>query len=182
MMTGYFLTTLALAQSALPGPLRLHVPFEAAWNGMGQIFKEGGFTVSEEDRGRGLLRTTFVEFSSGPLTDGHIAKLGERPELADAYWTSVQYQYEVLIEMISEKETLVTVYTNIRAKKRDFFGKESWVSIESNGERERELLHVFGRLLFGEKFQLDEPKKGFWERGLVFPRDINERTAGPERP
>ena len=96
----------------------------------------------------------------------------------------MEYQYEIVIDLVGPKETLITVDTNIRALKRDFFGKESWVDITTNGQKEEVLLTEFGKDLFGQQFELNKPKFGFWRRE---PKDFNNqigqpRTASPERP
>ncbi|GAB4118394.1 MAG: hypothetical protein Kow001_18200 [Acidobacteriota bacterium] len=168
-----------------PPPLRIHVPFESAWNAMQEVLVETGEEVLSADRAQGRILTRFREYMSGPLTAGHLAKVGQQVQLSDADWIRAECQYEILIELVETKLTLVTVYANIRGLKRDFFGKESWVDIASNGNREEYLLTQFGRRLFGQTFKLDEPRKGFWERDPQYVPDEERRIpriAGPERP
>jgi hypothetical protein len=145
-----------------PPPLKLLIPFESAWRGMLETLKDpkDSWILVREDRIKGAILTQYREYSSGTLTEDHIPKIGEKPKLGDAQWLSVEYQYEVEIQLLAAKETLVTVHTNIRAKKRDFLGKEETVKIASNGSREATLLTKFGRLLFGEGFKLDRDKTG----------------------
>jgi hypothetical protein len=79
----------------------------------------------------------------------------------------------------------VTIDANIRALKRDYFGNLEWIDIQTTGQREETLLTQFGQLFFGESFQIDKPKKGFWEGAPKNLTDIlhgKQRTAGPERP
>ncbi len=168
----------------LPPPLRLHVPFETVW----KVTETELETEQEEplllkDRAQGRFMTPFREFSSGLLTESHIEKIGERPKLIDAVWKSVQYQYDVGLTLIDDKQTLLTVDVNIRALKREFLGAESWVNIPSNGRLETDLLNLIGRNLFGQSFSLAAPKKGFWERepGYIQDAEINPQVIGPER-
>ncbi len=168
-----------------PPPLRIHVPFEAAWNAMQEVLAEAGEEVLEADRAQGRILTRFREYMSGPLTAGHLSKIGQKVQLGDADWIRAECQYEIQVELVEAKLTLVTVYTNIRGLKRDFFGKETWVEVPSNGSREEFLLTQYGRRLFGQTFKLDEPRKGFWERDPQYVPDMERRIpriAGPERP
>lgn len=169
----------------IPPPLRIYVPFEACWDGMHEVLEARQFELVREDRGKGLILTDYKDYISGPLTANHIAKIGQRPKLTDGNWLQVQYQFEALVELVSAKETVVTVNANIRALKRDFLGAEEWVDIPTNGELEAGLLTTFGKLLFGTSFELTEPKPGFWERDPTYvPEEMERipRIAGPERP
>ena len=181
-----FFLTPAVYSAGVPEPLRLFVPFEAAWNGMNDTLELNDWGTAKQDRGQGLILTNFREYASGPLTENHIAKIGVKQKLTDAYWNKVEFQYEVTIELIEEKETLVTVDCNIRALKRDYFGNESWVDIVSSGEKERELLTRFGKSLFGEKFELEHSRTGFWEsvptNTIEMMKDTPSTLPGPERP
>ena len=143
-------------------PLRLHIPFEAAWEGMLRVLKEEGWTVARETRAKGEIRTGSRKYISGPLTDDHMDKIGERPRLSGAQWQRVDYLFEVAIQLVSGRETVITVDTNITALKRGFLGEEDWVAIPSNGRLEEGLLTRFGQSLFGQTFSLTKSKKGFW--------------------
>jgi hypothetical protein len=160
---------------AVPPPLRVYIPFEAAWRGMCDTFREQELKVFEEDRGQGILTSDFIEYTSGVLTKSHIAKIGQRPEVTDGDWVRVEYRYEVLIELIEAKETVVTVDARIRALKRDFLGTESWVKIPSNGQRERFLLNEFGKLLFGQLFSLTK-SGGMWKLEPNYVPDMSTRV------
>ncbi len=143
-------------------PLRVHSPFEATWEGMLRILKEEGWTVTREARAKGKIRTGPRKYISGPLTDDHMDKIGKRPRLSGAQWKQVNYDYEISIQLVSARETLITVDTNITALKRGFLGEESWVAIPSNGRLEEGLLTRFGQSLFGQTFSLTKSKKGLW--------------------
>ena len=174
-----------LAQEKLiPPPLRMDIPFEAAWNGILLTLMDHEFEILRQDRGQGSILTSFREYSSGPLTESHINKIGETPKLVDGEWVRVQYRYEVLVELISERETVLTVYSNIEALKREFLGTENWVKIETTGKLETELLTQFGKSLFGEAFSLLAPQKGYWDKDPVYLPNPAERipgVVGPER-
>lgn len=162
----------------VPPPLKVQVPFEAAWDTMLETLELKEFTINHQDRARGILLTEFVEYISGPLTGGHLSKIGEKPKLIDGDWVRVRYQYEIMVELLRERDTWVSVYANIQALKRDFGGKEAWTEIQTNGNLEARLLVDFGRSLFGQSFNLEIPKEGFWKRE---PRDPGQRPGSENR-
>jgi hypothetical protein len=148
------------------------------------ILGENEFELLRQDRGQGFILSSFREYSSGLLTDSHIRKIGEEPKLIDGDWVSVRYQYEIRVELIADRETVVTVDANIQALQREYLGKETWIEIQTIGKLEETLLTQFGQHLFGETFNLQEPKKGFWERDPTYaphPYERIPRIVGPER-
>jgi hypothetical protein len=167
----------------IPPPLRVHVPLDKAWESLGTTLETTELPIYQQDRDSGKVRTDYVEYSSGPLTASHIAKVGERPKLLDSDWVRVEYQYDVDIVYIQERETLVNVNANIRALKRSFLGGDEWVVIRSNGQLEEAFLTRFGQTIFGDSFSLERPKKGYWDRSpeYIQDADIQPRVAGPER-
>jgi len=166
---------------AMPPPLRVYIPFEAAWRGMREVFRDQEVQMVEEDQGQGILTSDFIEYSSGTLTKSHISKIGERPGVTDGDWVRVEYRYDVLIELIEAKETVVTVNADIRALKRDFLGKETWIKIPSNGQRERFLLDEFGKFLFGRMFSLDKSGGGLWKLEPNYVPDMSTRAPVTNR-
>ena len=179
-------TALAAAQTTkryIPPPLKISIPFEAAWKGMLATLESQQLPIQRQERGQGAILTEFKEYISGPLTEDQLARIGEHRKAADAEWVRVAYQYDVLVQLVQEKETLVFVNANIKALQRDFFGAEKWVEIPSKGRLEAELLTAFGKNLFGEVFSLQQPKKGFWEMapGYVPEADVQPQIVGPER-
>jgi len=173
------------ARAAIPPPFKFTIPFDSAWIGFHEILKDSQIPIIEEHRGRGYIKTAYTEYMSGALTSSHIRKIGVERAIIDGDWIKVEYQYEITVQLITARETIVTVDANIRALKRDFFGNQAWVDIQSNGQREEHLLSEFGRLFFGDSFHLHKPKKGFWEgapRNLTDILHGKQRTAGPERP
>jgi len=171
-------------EKLIPPPLRLDIPFEAAWSGILLTLMEHEFEILSQDRGQGSILSSFREYSSGPLTESHISKIGETPKLVDGEWIRVQYQYEILVELIAERETVLVVYTNIEALRREFLGTEDWIKIETTGKLETEFLTQFGKSLFGEAFNLPEPKRGYRDKDPVYlptPAERIPKVIGPER-
>jgi hypothetical protein len=185
VLAGLFLAVGDSSARTLPPPLRVHVSFEAAWQAMRDTLNARQLPIEREDRGRGGMLTLFYDYSTGPLTDSRISRVGERPKLSDAEWVRVKYRFAVEVLLVKPRETLVVVDAEIRALKRDFLGAEAWVTIESNGRLEEDLLEEFGKNMFGQDFQLSAPKKGFWEREPKYVPDGEERiprVAVPDRP
>jgi hypothetical protein len=164
-----------IATAQVPPSLRLDIPFDAAWNGMRLTILEEDLKIIEEDRGRGFILTSYKQYISGPLTEDHIVKIGQMPAVGAADWVKLEYQYETRIELIAAKETHVTVNANLRAMKRDFFGSEAWVPVTSNGQRERDLMTKFGKLLFGQDFELEGSKPGLIEKGPSYVPDMSTK-------
>ena len=168
----------------IPPPLRLGVPLQTVREHMIRTLEHKEIKVDRQDQNRGLVLTEYQEYNSGPLTASHIAKIGDKPEITDGEWVRVQYQYEILMELIKEKETVVTVNAHIKALKRDYFGSQEWVEIVTNGELEQELLSAFGQSLFGQSFTLEGRKRRFWEQAPSFSPDLEGKrppVVGPGR-
>jgi hypothetical protein len=185
IFTSLILLTAEPLSAAIPPPFKFTIPFESAWTGFHEILKDNQLQIIEENRGQGYIRTGYKEYMSGSLTESHIRKIGEEKRAGDGNWVKVEYQYEIVVQLITARETIVTVNANIRALKRDFFGSEEWIDFKSTGQREEFLLTEFGRLFFGENFELYKSKKGFWEgapRNLTDILHGTQRTASPERP
>jgi len=77
----------------IPPPMRLYIPFEAAWNGMLEVLEKNDFEILQQNRAQGSMVSSFREYSSGLLTESHISKIGEQPKLIDGDWLGVRYQY-----------------------------------------------------------------------------------------
>ena len=169
----------------VPPPLRIYIPFEAAWDGMVETLEKNEFELLRQNRGQGFILSSLREHSSGLLTESQISKIGEKPKLIDGDWVRVRYQYEIRVELIADRETVVTVDANIQALKREYLGKETWIEIQTIGKLEETLLTQFGQHLFGDAFSLQEPNKGFWERDPTYApgqeRQGVPRIVGPER-
>ena len=74
----------------VPPPLRLYIPFEAAWDGMVETLGKNEFELLRQNRVQGFILSSFREYSSGLLTESQISKIGEKPKLIDGDWVSVR--------------------------------------------------------------------------------------------
>ncbi len=162
---------------ALPPPLPLHYPFEAAWDQMLEVIRQADLKLLRKNRGQGFILTEFREYISGPLTENHLAKIGNKPKLIDEDWVLVKYQYEIRIELVEPSRTLVTMDANIQALKRNFLGSETWDKVSSNGRLEEDLLTTFGQALLGPDFSLEKGREPTYRpNSEKVPRGV-----GPER-
>ena len=150
----------AEAQKKFEPPMRLGVPFPSAWKAMLSVLDSENWKLVKKDRGRGEILTDYQEYMSGPLTAQHLDKIGVRPRLPDGEWVRVRYRYDLSVSLIRERQTTVTVDSDIQALKRDFLGREEWVEIDSVGRVERQLLTAFGQALYGADFSLEKRRKG----------------------
>ncbi len=170
----------------VPLPLRVSVPYEKAWKQMHTTLENDiKLGVGSEDLPRGEIITEFREYISGPMTRTQLAKISDPPKLIDGDWTKARFRYEIRIELIEARKSVVSVDTHIQGRKREFLGNEEWIDVKTNGRLEAELLTAFGKNLFGPEFALEKPKKGFWERDPEYVPDPSLRipkTAQPERP
>lgn len=170
---------------SVPPPLRVFIPFTSVWKTTLDVLEQESWKSAIAERGKGIIQTAYREFSSGPLTQSAIRKIGEEPKLTDGQWMKVESRYVIQIDLIGARETVLTVNTDIRARERTFLGEESWVEIPTNGHLEEDLLTVIGRRLFGQTFSLDTSRKGFWKRDPVYvpnPEQKIPKVASPERP
>ncbi len=172
---------LSAASGPVP-PQRMEIPFETAWSTMMELLETSQITVSSENRGQGLIKTRYKEFASGLLTQSHLEKIGTDTDLSEGSYVKVEYQYEIEIRLVAERLTIITVDSNIRARHRNFLGEEKWVDIKSNGQREEHLLNSFGKVLWGEEWEMEYTTKRRGKKKYMLPSDLNERVASPERP
>ena len=163
-------------------PQQMEIPFETAWSTMQELLETNAIKISSEDRGQGLIKTRYKEFASGLLTQSHLEKIGVDTETSDGSYEKVEYQYEIEIRLVSEKMTIITVDANIRALHRNFMGEEKWVTIKSNGRREEFLLNSFGKILWGDDWEMEYSKERRPKKRFLLPADLHERVASPERP
>jgi len=172
----------AAAQVGPVPPQRMEIPFETAWRTMHELLETNEIRIISENRGRGYIKTGFKEFASGLLTQSHLEKIGTDTDISDGSYLKVEYQYEISIQLVSERVTIITVDANVRALRRDFLGAEDWVSIKSSGRQEEQLLNNFGKILWGEDWEMEYTKNRRPKRQYVLPPDLSERVASPERP
>jgi hypothetical protein len=178
-----FFTSLPLGAKGGPvPPQKMEIPFETSWSTMQELLASNQLRIISENRGQGYIKTSYKEFASGLLTQSHLEKIGLDTDVSDGSYEKVEYQYEIEIRLVSKKTTLMTVDANIRAYHRNFLGEEKWVPIKSNGHREEFLLNSFGKILWGEEWEMEYTTKRRGKKKYVLPSDLNERVASPERP
>ena len=163
-------------------PQQMEIPFGTAWSTMEELLNTNQIRVSSENRGQGYIKTSHKEYASGLLTQSHLDKIGIDTEISDGSYEKVEYQYEIEVRLVAERLTVITVDANIRALHRNFMGEEKWVSIKSNGRREEFLLNSFGKILWGEDWEMEYSKERRPKKKFLLPPDLNERIASPERP
>jgi len=163
-------------------PQRFDIPFETAWPTMHELLEANEIGIISENRGQGYIKTAFKEYASGLLTRSHLEKIGMDTEISEGSYEKVEYQYEIEITLVSDKQVIITVDANIRALYRNFMGEEKWVPIKTNGRREEALLNSFGKVLWGEEWEMEYTKDRRVKRKFVLPADLHERVASPERP
>jgi len=149
---------------------------------MHELLETNEIRIITETRGRGYIKTGFKEFASGLLTQSHLEKIGTDTDTSDGSYLKVEYQYEIRIQLVSERVTIITVDANVRALHRDFLGAEEWAPIKSSGRQEEQLLNNFGKILWGEDWEMEYTKNRRPKRKYVLPPDLSERVASPERP
>ena len=177
------LTALPLTAEDEPvPPQQMEIPFETAWATMQELLAANEIQVISENRGQGYIKTGFKEYASGLLTKSHLEKIAVDTETSDGSYDKVEYQYEIEIRLVSERMTILTVDANIRALHRNFLGEEKWIKLKSNGRREEFLLNSFGKILWGEDWEMEYSKERRPKKRFVLPADLNERVASPERP
>ena len=159
-------------------PLRLSIPFELTWKTMIEILNQEEWKLNHKNRGQGHITTAYREYISGPLTTGHLSKIGIRPRLTDGEWVRIQYRYDLQIELMTARETRVTVDIDIKALKRNYLGREEWARIPSTGRMEQYLLTALGKAIYGEQFSLEKPRTSFLGLPSIGAGPIPEKPPG----
>lgn len=149
---------------------------------MHELLETNEISIISEDRARGFIKTGYKEFASGLLTQSHLEKIGTETEISEGSYLKVEYQYEISIRLVSERVTIITADANIRALHRNFLGEEKWIPIKSSGRQEEHLLNSFGKILWGEEWEMEYTKNKRPKRKYLLPPDLHERVASPERP
>jgi hypothetical protein len=165
-MQGLFLICLALPINAqfqkpnLPDPVKFMNKFDQVANMAHAVFEDMGMSIELDDRKTGKMTTRPYEFITGSLTPSEIDKVAIRKDTLTGNWLKAQYSAEAIIEIVSPKETMITINVKIEALNRDVDGSERWVPMESLGAIERRILGRISVKLLG--VEAPEQKKGFW--------------------
>jgi hypothetical protein len=166
----------------LPDPIKFMNTFDQVLNMTRAVMEEMGFDIELDDRRGGRIVTRPYEFITGSLTASELEKIAVRRDtLGD--WVRARYRTEAVIEIVSPKETLVTINTDIEGLNRDMDGTERWIRLDSLGAVERRVLGRISVRLFGVD-ATSEPRRGFWGQK---PQPVDPRqprfpgTPGPIR-
>ena len=166
MAAALFLLCLAVPLQAqqqkpdLPDPIKFMNTYDQVLNMTRAVMEEMGFDVELEDRRSGKVVTRPYEFITGSLTASELEKIAVRRDtLGD--WVRARYIVEAVIEIVSPKETMVTINADIEGLNRYMDGTERWIRLDSLGAVERRVLGRISVRLFGTD-ATSEPRKGFW--------------------
>jgi hypothetical protein len=174
------------AKRLAPGMFRLEIPFETAWSAMLDLLREEGWNIEKEDHTAGEILTAYKEYISGSMTETQLAKVAEVRPLGDGDWIRADLRYDIQIQLVEPRVTLVTIQAGFRALSRSFLGEQKWHSLPSLGKKEAELLFRLGRRLFGDRFELEGSA---WDWLQIEPpavppegRTNQPRTTSPQKP
>lgn len=148
----------------LPDPVKFLNKFDIVVNVVHAVLEDMGFKIEVEDRKGGRITTRPYEFITGSLTSSEVDKVAVKSDTATGSWMKAQYSVEVLLEIVSPTETMVTVRTKMEALNRDIDGTEKWIPLDSLGSVERRILgRISTKLMMGMDAQQNEGK-GFWNK------------------
>lgn len=161
---------------SLPDPVKFINKYDIVWNVVHWALTENmGLGIELEDKRGGRIVTKPYEFITGSLTANEVQKVAVRKDTATGTWLKAHYTAEVLLEPVTNVETLVTVRTKIEALSRDMDGTEKWIPMDSLGVFEKNILGKVAMKLLGSEMQFDK-KKGFWEKN---PQPVDPRAPKP---
>ncbi|MDR1728405.1 MAG: hypothetical protein LBT74_10865 [Acidobacteriota bacterium] len=149
------------AKPDLPDPIKFLNTYNQVLNMTRAVMEDMGLKIEREDRVAGRITTRPYEFITGSLTADELAKVAIRKDTLTGDWLKARYTTEAIVEIVSPKETMVTVQADIEALNRDVDGTEKWVALESLGTVERRVLGRISVKLLGTDAPA-EPRKGFW--------------------
>jgi hypothetical protein len=144
----------------LPDPVKFINKFDQVANMAHAVFEDLEMRIELDDRKTGKITTRPYEFITGSLTPNEIDKVAIRKDTLTGNWLKARYSAEAVIEIVSPKETMITINAKIEALSRDVDGTERWVTLESLGAIERRILGRISVKLMG--VEAPEPRKGFW--------------------
>ncbi len=165
LLTFAFALPLQAAQTQkpdLPDPVKFVNKFEVVWNVVRSVLTDMGYATESEDQKAGRIVTKPYEFISGSLTSSEVDKVAIKKDILTGNWLRARYTVEVLVEIVSPTETMVTIRTKIQALNRDIDGSEKWIDLESLGTFEKRILGKISMKLLGNEMQFE--KKGFWNK------------------
>ena len=161
----------------LPDPIKFVNTYDQAANMTRAVMEDLGFSIERDDRNGGKITTRWHEFITGSLTVSEIEKIAVLKDTM-GNWIKARYKVEAVIEIVSPKETMVTINADIEGLRRDMDGTEKWIPLDSLGAVERRILGRISVKLLGTDAPA-ESRKGFWGKK---PQPVNPRQSSPGLP
>jgi len=158
----------------LPDPIKFMNTYDQVVNVTRAVLDDMGFDIERDDRKGGRITTRPYEFITGSLTLSELEKVAVRKETASGNWIKARYKIEAVIEIVSQKETMVTINADVEGLSRDVDGTEKWIKLDSLGAVERRVLGRISVKLLGTDAPA-ESRKGFWGQK---PQPVNPRQPG----
>jgi len=158
----------------LPDPIKFMNTYDQVINVTRAVMDDMGLGVERDDRKGGRITTRPYEFITGSLTLSELEKVAVRKDTLSGNWLKARYKAEAVIEIVSPKETMVTINADIEGLNRDVDGTEKWIPLDSLGAVERRILGRISVKLLGTDAPA-EPRKGFWGQK---PQPVNPRQPG----
>jgi hypothetical protein len=160
---------------SLPDPVKFVNKFDIVWNVARAVLVDMTYDIELEDKTGGRLVTKPYEFITGSLTATEIDKVAVVTKPSDGNLTKARSTVEALIQIVTPRETLVTIRTKMEALNRDLNGSEKWIPLDSLGATEKRILGKMSLKLLGNE-SLFENKKGFWDKS---PQPVDSRRPKP---
>ena len=157
----------------LPDPIKFMNTYDQVMNMTRAVMEDMGFSIERDDRKGGRITTRPYEFITGSLTLSEMEKFAVCKD-TQGNWIKGRYKTEAVIEIVSPKETMVTINADIEGLRRDMDGTEKWVRMDSLGAMERRVLGRISIKLLGTDAPT-ESRKGFWGQK---PQPVNPRQPG----
>jgi len=162
-------------KASLPDPIKFVNKFEIVWNVVRAVLVDMGYDIELEDKNGGRIVTKPYEFISGSLTTTEIDKVAVRNKPVSGTLMKARYTVEALTEIVTPRESLVTIRTKMETLNRDINGSEKWIPIDSLGAIEKRILGKISLKLLGNEMQFNN-KKGFWDKS---PQPVDPRPPKP---
>ena len=156
----------------LPDPIKFMNTYDQVINMTRAVMEDMGFDIERDDRRGGRITTRPYEFITGSLTVNEMEKVAVSKETLGT-WVKARYKAEAVIEIVSPKETMVTINADIEGLSRDMDGTEKWIPLDSLGTVERRVLGRISVKLLGT--DVPAPRKGFWGQK---PQPVEPRRPG----
>ena len=144
----------------LPDPIKFLNTYDQVLNTTRSVLTEMEFNIELDDRKKGRIVTRPYDFISGSLTASETEKVAVIRDIS-ANWIKARYSVEAVVEIVAQRESMITVNVDIEALRRDLDGTEKWVRLDSLGVLERRVLGRISVKLLGTDAPA-EPRKGFW--------------------